>query len=322
MLAMPSSSTLMPKQQHPLNDQFVHLSISYHPTLHYVTVVALNRPTKLNAINSQMWKEIGIAFGQLGTMGDGCRCLLLIGNGNGFCGGIDITDTNFFSKMVQSHDGDDNGATTTGGENGRAEDDAVRKSLAFRSQILQMQTAFTSIETFPVPVVAAIHGACIGAGIDLTCCTDVRVCSPTAKFSIREVRLGLAADVGTLQRFPKLVGCTSRVRELCFTGDDFTAQEALSLGFVSRISSTNDSLMDTANDICERICRNSPIAVTITKSSLNYSRDHSVSDGLEHIALHNSTALQSDDLVKSFMSRGGGGGGAPEFSPLHSHARL
>jgi delta(3,5)-delta(2,4)-dienoyl-CoA isomerase len=183
-----------------------------------------------------------------------------------------------------------------------------------------MQTAFTSIETFPVPVVAAIHGACIGAGIDLTCCTDVRVCSPTAKFSIREVRLGLAADVGTLQRFPKLVGFTSRVRELCFTGDDFTAQEALTLGFVSRISSTNDSLMDTANDICERICRNSPIAVTITKSSLNYSRDHSVSDGLEHIALHNSTALQSDDLVKSFMSRGGGG--APEFSPLHSHARL
>lgn len=248
-------------------------------------------------------------------IGDGCRCILLIGNGNGFCGGIDITDTKFFSGIQQSH-GDDNGDATKIGES----DDAVRKSLAFRSQILQMQAAFTSVEMCPVPVVAAIHGACIGAGIDLTCCVDVRVCSPTAKFSIREVRLGLAADVGTLQRFPKLVGFTSRVRELCFTGDDFTAKEALTLGFVSRISSTNDSLMDTANDICEKICRNSPIAVTITKSSLNYSRDHSVSDGLEHVALHNSTALMSDDLIKSFMSRGGGG--VPEFTPLNSHARL
>ena len=305
---MPSSSVSSMPQQHPLDDQFAHLSIYYHPSFSYVTVVALNRPTKLNAINSQMWKEIGSAFGQLGTIGDGCRCILLIGNGNGFCGGIDITDAKFFSGIQKV--GDDAG-----------EDDSVRKSLAFRSQILQMQAAFTSVENCPVPVVAAIHGACIGAGIDLTCCADVRVCSPTAKFSIREVRLGLAADVGTLQRFPKLVGFTSRIRELCFTGDDFTAQEALTLGFVSRISLTNDSLMDTANDICERICRNSPIAVTITKSSLNYSRDHSVSDGLEHVALHNSTALMSDDIVKSFMSRGGEGG-VPEFNPLNSHARL
>jgi delta(3,5)-delta(2,4)-dienoyl-CoA isomerase len=283
-----------------------------------------------------MWKEIGDAFFHIGTTGDGCRCILMIGSGKGFCGGIDVTDEKFFSGFDGNHTGDDNSSQ-----------DVARKSLAFRSQILQMQSAFTAVEKCPVPVVAAIHGACIGAGVDLTCCADVRVCSPDAKFSIREVRLGLAADVGTLQRFPKLVGFGSRVRELCFTGgelinlvpifyplsslngilfsstnmlaEDFSADDALKIGFVSRISPTNQSLIDTANDICQRISRNSPVAATITKASLNFSRDHAVSEGLEHVALHNSTALMSEDLVKSFMMKGGA---ATHFEPLHSHSRL
>jgi len=282
-----------------------------------------------------MWREIGDAFRKVGTIGDGCRCILMIGSGKGFCGGIDVTDEKFFSELVGNNAGDD-----------YSSQDVARKSLAFRSQILQMQSAFTAVEECPVPVVSAIHGACIGAGIDLTCCADVRVCSPDAKFSIREVRLGLAADVGTLQRFPKLVGFGSRVRELCLTGgefislvpivptlliawhlillqptrpDDFNADDALNIGFVSRISPTNQSLIDTANGICQKISRNSPVAATITKASLNFSRDHTVSEGLEHVALHNSTALMSEDLVKSFMMTGGA---APHFAPLHSHSNL
>ena len=145
----------------------------------------------------QMWKEIGQAFRQLGAIGDSCRCILLRGNGKGFCGGIDITDEKFFSGILS---GDDDSS------------DLARKSLAFRPQILEMQASFSAVEECHVPVVAAIHGACVGAGIDLVCCADVRVCSPNAKFSVREVRLGLAADVGTLQRLPKLVGHSSRVR--------------------------------------------------------------------------------------------------------------
>lgn len=157
-----------------------------------------------------MWREIGDAFRKIGTIGDGCRCILMIGSGKGFCGGIDVTDEKFFSELVGNNVGDD-----------YSSQDVARKSLAFRSQILQMQSAFMAVEECPVPVVSAIHGACIGAGIDLTCCADVRVCSPDAKFSIREVRLGLAADVGTLQRFPKIVGFGSLVRELCLTGGEF-----------------------------------------------------------------------------------------------------
>ncbi len=159
-----------------------------------------------------MWKEIGEAFHEVGSMGDGCRCVLLKGSGKGFCGGIDVTDQTFFAGISPSefNDNDDNSSR-----------DAARKSLAFRSQILQMQDAFTALEECPVPVVVAIHGACIGAGVDLACCADIRLCSKNAVFGVREVRLGLAADVGTLQRFPKIVGFSSRVRELCLTGGEF-----------------------------------------------------------------------------------------------------
>ena len=292
------------------------LSITYHNTLPFVTIVSLNRPRKRNAINAKMWKEIGVAFNQVGSIGDGCRCVLLVGSGKGFCGGIDTSDEKFFSGIINNNDNNDDDTQ-----------DMARKSLAFKLQIMEMQAAFTAVEECSVPVVCRIHGACVGAGIDLACCADIRICSSDTKFSIREVRLGLAADVGTLQRFPKLVGFGSRVRELCLTGDDFNAEDALNIGFVSRVCHTNDNLCNTANNICRRICRNSPaVAVHVTKASLNYSRDHTVKEGLEHIALHNSTALLSEDLVKSFMmSRGGGGGGGStevEFSPMLAHSKL
>jgi enoyl-CoA hydratase/carnithine racemase len=162
-----------------------------------------------------MWKEIGEAFNLLGTTGDGCRCILLTGSGKGFCGGIDLTDEKFFSGISPDNiDEDDNDAAIT------KRQDAARTSFAFKPQILQMQAAFTAVEQCTVPVVAAIHGACVGAGVDLACCADIRVCSPNATFSVREARLGLAADVGTLQRLPKLVGFGSRVRELCLTGGE------------------------------------------------------------------------------------------------------
>jgi len=133
--------------------------------------------------------------------------------------------------------------------------------------------------------------------------------------------LGLAADVGTLQRFPKLVGFGSFVRELCYTGNDFSSEDALKLGFVSRISNSESQLFDEVNQVISKIIANSPVAVTVTKSSLNYSRDHTVREGLDHVALMNSSALMSDDLVKSFMMTNRAGEAA-KFAPLQPHSRL
>ena len=249
-----------------------------------------------------MWREIGDAFRLLGTLGDGCRCVLLQGNGKAFSAGIDTADSSFFPSQEDSND------------------DAARKSLSFRPQIIDMQRCFTALEECPVPVVAAIHGACIGAGIDLACCADVRLCSPSATFSIREVRLGLAADIGTLQRLPKIVGHGSRVRELCLTGEDFGADEAARIGFVSRVSTTEEVLIPMAIEICKRIASNSPVAVVGTKFSLNYSRDHSVQNGLEHVASHNAMALLTDDLIASFAAAASGS--KPSFANFPVHSRL
>jgi Delta3,5-Delta2,4-dienoyl-CoA isomerase len=273
---------LPPSSPHPLDIKFKHLSIGILTGLPHVVFVALNRPGKRNAINSLMWKEIGQAFSELGSLGDGCRCILLLGAGKAFSAGIDILDTGFFLR-------DD-------------VNDVARRGIAFRSQIIEMQQCFTLVETCPIPVVAAIHGPCIGAGIDLVCCADVRLCSSSTTFSIREVRLGLAADVGTLQRFPKIVGYGSCVRELCLTGEDFDSQEALRIGFVSRTLKNEDDLILDAIALCKRIVIHSPVAVMGTKMSLTFSRDHTVMEGLDHIASHNAMALMTDDMAASFGS--------------------
>lgn len=244
----------------------------------------------------------------LGTNGDGCRCILLIGEGTCFCAGIDISDQNFGLLHSSNSDQEQPG-------------DVARRYLSFRPKILEMQSCLTAIEECPVPVVAAIHGACIGGGVDLSCCADIRLCSPDAIFSIRETRLGLAADVGTLQRLPKICGHGSRIRELCLTGQDFDAREAARLGFVSRMC---PDLMASAMQVCKRIARNSPVAVQSTKLSLNYSRDHSVKEGLEHIAGHNAAALMTNDLMASAIasaSRESNSIGLL-FDPMLPHCRL
>ena len=151
--------------------------------------------------------------------------------------------------------------------------------------------------------------------MDLACCADIRLASFECVLSVREVRLGLAADVGTLQRFPKLCSDGSRVRELCLTGEDFDAQEAWRIGFVSRLS---ERVWEDAVEVACRVAALSPVAVVGTKASLNYSRDHSVLEGLQHVAMHNALALMTRDL-----GIGGGDTTRPDvFEDMAPHARL
>jgi delta(3,5)-delta(2,4)-dienoyl-CoA isomerase len=273
---------------HPLSKEFscLQLWIPDNSERH-VVVVALDRIRKRNAISSVMWREIGHIFSILGRMGDDCRAIILIGAGTkAFTSGIDVTDESFGL-----------GGTAESSSSNRI--DVARRGLRFYPQILDMQKCFTAVEECPVPVIAAIQGSCIGAGVDLASVCDIRICSNTARFSVREVQIGLAADVGTLQRFPKITGNDSRVRELCLTGEVFSAHEALRIGFVSRIS---DSLMGDALKLAKTIAANSPVAVIGTKRSLVYSRDHTVADGLIHVATHNTSALMTDDIPTAISS--------------------
>jgi delta(3,5)-delta(2,4)-dienoyl-CoA isomerase len=128
---------------------------------------------------------------------------------------------------------------------------------------------------------------------------DIRYCAKDTKFTIKEVDVGLAADVGTLQRFPKVVGNDSWTRELAYTARNFDSTEALEKGFVSKVLDTREQCIEEAIKLATFIASKSPVAVTASKQSLNYSRDHSVQEGLDHIATINAVMLQTDDLAKS-----------------------
>jgi delta(3,5)-delta(2,4)-dienoyl-CoA isomerase len=275
-------------QPHALDSHFSTLTVSIPSNSPHTVVVTLSRPSKMNAISAVMWREIGRAFSILGRQGDDCRVIILTGAGGAaFTAGIDLSDPQLLPRE-RKEDGDSYSYA-----------DLARAQMAFSSQIRDMQGCFTAVEDCPVPVIAAIQGTCIGAGVDLASTCDIRLCSPNAMFSVREVKIGLAADVGTLQRFPKITGNDSRVREICFTGEFFAADEALRIGFVSRVT---DHLMDDAIALSREIASNSPVAVIGTKQSLVYSRDHSVAEGLEHIATHNSLALVTEDIPAAVLA--------------------
>ncbi|XP_069118102.1 delta(3,5)-Delta(2,4)-dienoyl-CoA isomerase, mitochondrial-like isoform X2 [Argopecten irradians] len=260
----------------------------------FVTQVEMNRPKKLNAMNNTFWSEMRTCFQQLNTDSD-CRVIVLSGAGRVFTSGLDLTDIDTVTVM-------------------QSDLDPSRKAFAMRGTIADYQETFTVIEKCTKPVIAAIHNACIGGGIDMTSACDIRYGTQDSFFQIKEVDIGLAADVGTLQRFPKIVGNDSLVRELTYTARRFYSDEAKEMGFISRIFPDKDSMMAGAIETAELIASKSPVAVQGSKVSLVYSRDHSVREGLEHVAVWNQGMLQSEDLMKAVMA--GMEKKTPKFSKL------
>jgi delta(3,5)-delta(2,4)-dienoyl-CoA isomerase len=165
-----------------------------------------------------------------------------------------------------------------------------------------MQGAFNAIEQCNKPVIVGINGLCIGGGIDFITACDIRICSKDAVFSVREVDVGLAADLGTLQRLPRVVGNQSWVRDICLTGRNFDAKEAFENGLVSRIVNDEQSLFAECNKLAEIIASKAPLATLGTKHLLNYSQDHSISDGLQYTKVWNSVMLNSPDTLQAAMS--------------------
>ncbi len=160
----------------------------------------------------------------------------------------------------------------------------------------------SSLEKVRVPVIAAIHGYCIGAGVDLTSACCIRMCSKDSVFTIKEVDIGLCADIGTIQRFQKVVGNESWARELAYTARNFGYEEALKFGFVSHVYDTAEECLKQAIALANVIASKSPVAVATSKQSIVYSRDHTVQEGLDHVALLNSVMLQTPDMAIAAMS--------------------
>lgn len=180
--------------------------------------------------------------------------------------------------------------------------DVSRKAKIFDELIEHHQKCITSLEKCVKPVIAATHAAVVGAGVDLVSTADIRYCTKDCWFQIKEVDIGMAADVGTLQRFPKVIGSQSLARELCFTARKFKADEALKWGFVTRVFDTRDELIEESLKLAEFIASKSPVGVQATKKNMVYSLEHTNQEGLDHIREINRLNLQSEDFFNAVIA--------------------
>lgn len=167
--------------------------------------------------------------------------------------------------------------------------------------VLEWQNAFTAIAKNKKPVIAAIHGNCIGGGVDLVTSCDIRLCTKDAKFSVKETKLSIVADLGTIQRLTRIVG-KGATNELVLTGDDIPSKRALEMGLVNRVFENQEELLQEARKMAKSIASNSPLVVQASKKMIAYSEEHSIEDGLNYVALWNSAFLKSDDLQEAFMA--------------------
>ena len=245
-----------------------------------ICTLILNRPEIFNAMNKLFWKEIISAFNLINNSDS--RVTIIKGSGKHFTSGIDLKD---FSDLLTKPD-----------------EDIGRRANFLKKEITQMQNSFQAIDQAKMPVIASIHGACIGGGLDLISACDMRYASFDAFFSIHEINLGMIADVGTLQRLPKIIP-DGVMREYAFSGKKFSAQEACEKGLINYVLKTKDELDRYVLNIAKSIRKHSPLVLSGTKEVLNFSRDNSINDGLTFVANLNSAMLQSNDLIEGIKAQ-------------------
>jgi enoyl-CoA hydratase/carnithine racemase len=256
-----------------------------------VAHVELARADKFNAMDADMFAAIGDTFRALGRDG-AVRAILLSGRGRHFTAGLDL---DYASKQFP------------------ATEDPGRAAEARLRHIEWLQDSFSALEAGRAPVVAAIHGGCIGAGVDLAAACDLRVASEEAFFQVAEVDVAITADLGTLQRLGYLIP-QGVLRELAFTGRRMSAQEAAGYGLVNRVEADRDAAISAGLDLARTIAAKSPLAVAGAKKSLNHSRGRTVEAGLRDVALWNAATLVSADLTEAIKARLGKT--EPSFGPL------
>lgn len=246
-----------------------------------VAHLAMNRPERSNAMSPDFWADLPRLLGQL-EQDETVRCLVISGEGRNFTGGMDLAAFGDIAKLFDQEPG--------------------RAAFAMRKLILDLQEAFNAVEKLRFPVIAAVHGACIGAGVDLITACDMRLACADAYFAIEEIHIGMAADVGTLQRLPKLIA-PAVAAELAYSGRRFSAEEARSFGLVSSVQETPEATLQAAFELAQSVARKSPLAIAGIKRNLAYARDHTVADGLDYIATWNGGMLRPADLMAAVQAK-------------------
>lgn len=249
--------------------------------------IRMIRPDKANSMVASFWRDLPEIVDGLSASGS-VRAIVLSGDGRHFCSGMDLSV--FGSDDTIGPAGD--------GHRGHRS----RRNERFRSTALKLQDSFSCLERARVPVLCAIQGACIGGGIDMVSAADMRYATESAYFSIQEINIGMTADVGTLQRMPKLVA-EGIVRELAYTGRRWSAAEAHAAGFVNAVFPDHETMMASVMETAAEIASKTPMAIWGTKRTMNFTRDHSVADGLEFIANWNAAMFDTDDMAEAFAAQ-------------------
>lgn len=255
----------------------------------HVATLFLDRPEKRNAMNMTFFAELPEAMAELSDDAE-VRAVVIAAKGPHFSVGLDLSA---FADIGGEGDGD--GARTSPAVRGRRTHDDV----------LRLQRSITSVAECPKPVIAAPHGYCIGGGVDLISACDIRVCSADAKFSVRETKIAIVADIGSLQRLP-LVLSAGHVAELAYTGKDIDAARAERIGLVNEVFEDAEGALKGARALAAEIAANSPLAVQGTKAVLSAATRQQVDIGLRYVAAWNAGQLRSNDLgeaITSFFER-------------------
>lgn len=245
-----------------------------------VVHLELNRPKVKNAFSMETGTELINTIRHL-EVDKQVRCVVLSGNGPDLTSGVDLKS--FMTLHAQLQEIDEPG----------------RKAKLLLSFVEGFQAPFKELHQFKKPLITVLHGLCFGLAMELAACSDIRYCSKDVRMAVREVLIGIAADVGSLQELPRISSNQSLLRELIYSGRDFNGYEAREIGFVSKVCETKEMAVEAALETAKMIAKRSPVAIQGTKRNLLFSRDHPFQVGLDYNAIWNMSMLQSEDVNKA-----------------------
>ncbi len=251
-------------------------------TKDHVAQVTLIGPGKGNAMGPAFWSELPEVFASLDADRD-VRAIVLTGSGRNFSYGLDLPAMGGALASL----------LTDGG--------SARARADFHTEVLRMQGAITAVADCRTPTIASVHGWCIGGGVDLISAVDIRYASADAKFSVREVKLAMVADVGSLARLP-LILSDGHLRELALTGKDIDACRAEKIGLVNDVFADADATLQAAHATAAEIAANPPLTVRGVKDVLDQQRISAVSASLRYVAAWNAAFLPSKDLSEGISA--------------------
>jgi len=260
----------------------------------HIAHIQLSRPETLNSMLPAFWRELPAVVRKIDAQSQ-ARVIVISSQGKHFSAGMDLS---VFTNMAKDFQGE-----------------PARRAERTRRLVLELQDSFNALEEVRMPVLVAVQGGVIGGAVDMICAADSRYCTQDAYFTIKEIELGMTADVGTLQRLPHLMP-QGLIRELAYTGRNMPSSEAKECGFINQVFADQQTMLEGVMKIAAKIATHSPMAVAGCKEMINYTRDHNVSDSLTYMATWQSGMFQMPDIQEAMTA--GQQKRMPVYAELHN----